>query len=163
MEALSRRDYSRLWNTNDALLSAICFLHLPSILFLPLFPLTIYLSLSLPLSLFLSSDVQLSLHPPLKTNYSLSYPAPSRPPHSVKHCILAHHQTHSQRHTTHTHFSAQFSSPFPPSNLLSRSLTQSYFSMVAFVPFISAKTKDSCAYRTEGRRGLKGRTQRKRS
>lgn len=36
-------------------------------------------------------------------------------------------------------------------------LTQSYFSMVAFVLFISTKTKDSCARRTEGRRALESR------
>lgn len=62
--------------------------------------------------------------------------------------------------TSSTHFDSQPRSPLLVE--LAHSLCQ-YFSMVAFVPFISWKTKDSCKCRTEGRRWMVSGTERKRS
>lgn len=120
---------------------------------------------SLPLFLFHSFCHQMSNFLSILPSklIILSLTPPHLSPLTVSNTAYSHTIKHICKDTQHTHTSV-LSSPFlSPSNLLSRSLTQSYFSMVAFVPFISAKTKDSCAHRTEGRRGLKGRTQRKRS
>lgn len=120
MEALSRRDYSRLWNTNDALLSAICFLHLPSILFLPLFPPP---SISLSLFLFHSFCHQMSNFLSILPSklIILSLTPPHLGPLTVSNTAYSHTIKHIRKDTQHTHTSV-LSSP-----LLSPRLT---FSLV---------------------------------
>lgn len=155
--ALSGRDYSLLWNTNDRLLSPICFLHLHSTdPFLTL--------LHHPfLILFLFHSF---CHP--KPNYSPSYPPHPISAPSQCQALHTHTRSNASANTHHAHIhtltlrtALLFPSKFAPS--FTHSLTQSYFSMVAFVPFISSETKDSCEHRTEGRRGTASRTERKRS
>lgn len=109
MEALSRRDYSRLWNTNDALLSAICFLHLPSILFLPLFPPP---SISLSLFLFHSFCHQMSNFLSILPSklVILSLTPPHLGPLTVSNTAYSHTIKHIRKDTQHTHTSV-LSSP----------------------------------------------------
>lgn len=90
------------------------------------------------------------------------------PPPPPAQCQALHTHTRSNAHPPRiqTHTLTLRTALLSPSKLLrsfTHSLTQSYFSMVAFVPFISSKTKDSCARRTEGRSGMESRTGRKRS
>lgn len=130
--------YFLLWNTNVKLLSPPS-LHIP------------------PHPFFLSFTIFPALFPPF---YHLICLSLSNLPSEL---ILL-----SARKALHAHTGSNTPAntpalgsgllPPPPSNLLSftYSPSQSYFSIVAFVPFISSETKDSCAHGTEGRRGLHG-------
>lgn len=53
--------------------------------------------------------------------------------------------------------------PIEVGRSFTHSLNQLYFSMVAFVPFISWQTKDFCVHGTEERRGMESRSERKRA
>lgn len=150
--ALCGRDYSLLWNTNDRLLSQIYFLHLRST----------YPFLSLLHHPFLNLFLFHSFCHPKPIILSL---LPPSPPAQCQ-ALHTHTRSNAQPPRIQTHTLTLRTALLSPSKLLrsfTHSLTQSYFSMVAFVPFISSKTKDSCARRTEGRSGMESRTGRKRS
>lgn len=98
--ALSGRDYSLLWNTNDCLLSLISSSSLtPHSPLLSISPSSVHFSRSF--APFVTRCSTLPQSSPQNQLFSLFLPT-SLPPHEVKHSIIAHNQTQLRTYTTQT-------------------------------------------------------------